>query len=471
LRTSRIQLPLREILLLNFMQTVLRRDLGVRSAALLVVASMLGTGIFGTTGIIQAEVGSAFFVILLWVVGGLVALSGALCYADLAVQMPHAGGDYIYINRIFGPLPSFLNGWVSFIAGFSAPIASSALLTGEYASEFFRVIWPGSALADFFSGTWNRKFLAAALIVVLTLVHTRGVRRGSLIQNFLSLLNIFIVLGFALVGLYLALQKSDTMTVFARESPRSFWGLGIGLMWVMFAYTGYNGATYLAEEVKDPRRNLPRALILGTIGTAGLYLILNLLYFLSTPIAELSGEKAVAALAARHLFGPGTAGMLNFMFCLILIASISAQIMIGPRVYFAMARDHLFFKMAAEIHPHSGTPVKAIVLQSALSIFYVITGTFEEIITFMIFALSIFPVLAVSGLIIRRRKFPAESIFPHPGFLFFPVFFIFFSVLMIVAAFITWTGTSLFALAAVACGIPVFFLWTHFAGRRQKHAH
>lgn len=443
---------------------VLTRQLGVWTATFVVMASMIGSGIFGNTGIIQSAVGEPKMVILLWAIGGVVALSGALCYAELSTLMPHAGGEYVYLKNIFGLLPSFLTGWVSFFVAFSAPAASAALLAGEYLKPAIDIVLPNSfassVLADEVVG---RKIFASLLIVLFTLVHMFNVKRGGLVQNILTIIKVGLVILFMSAGFYVAFNASELPLSGHFESTSNgiqWGGVGVGLLFVMFAYSGWNGATYLAEEIRGPEKNLPIALIGGTLITMILYILLNVLYYLAAPASEISGEKAIAHISASHLFGEKVTTFFNLAFFLMLLSSVSATIMIGPRVYFAMARDRLFFKTAATVHPVFGTPVMSFVIQGILAIIYITSGSYEQIQTYMGIALSIFPLVSVVGLMILRKKRPdIKGPYRTPFYPLFPILFISFTLFTIVTSIIGRPKEAGWALILISLGIPTYYLW------------
>ncbi len=449
----------------------LQRHLGLWTAILVVIASMIGVGIFGNTGIIQMEVRHPLLVLGLWLLGGLIALSGALVYAELATMMPHAGGEYVYLKKSYGLLPSFLTGWVSFIVGFSAPAASAALLSSEYAHKFLIMVAPASALTSLFEEELYRKLYAVLLILLFSLFHSMGVKKGGMVQNVLSFAKLFFISMFAVAGLAVAFLGDGLppmqQIVVGREADWS--GFGVGLLFVMFAYSGWNGATYLAEEIKDPDKNLPRALLMGTTLTIVLYMMLNLVYYLAVPVGELEGQEAVAAVAAGYLFGNNVTVFFNLAFCLMLLSSLSVSIMIGPRVYYAMARDKLFFKAAGRVDPRFGTPMVSISIQAFLAILYVLTGKYDQILAYMGFALSIFPVLTVFGLIYLRKTHPhARRPYQTPLFPLVPLFFIGFSLVIMVTSFLGRPVESSIALAVVLLGIPIYFLWSRFSGEEER---
>lgn len=410
---------------------------------------MIGTGIFTTTGLMLASLQSGWLVMLCWLLGGLVALCGALSYAELAVAMPEAGAEYAYLREIYGPLPAFLSGWISFLVGFSASIAASAVACAEYlsASGFL----PGDSIA--------RKSAAAGIVLALTFIHYCGVRVGGQVQNVLTGLNV-ILLG-ALVAWGFLAGQGDWRFL---NSSSSFWApgrsgqLGVSLLWVMFAYSGWNASAYLAEEVEQPERALPRSLFRGTVIVTALYLLLNLLLFYAAPPESLAGVIAVGKVGSERLFGAEAAKWLSALVSLVLLSALSAYVFIGPRVYYAMARDGLFFRSAMRVHPRFKTPGLSILAQGFCAAVIIVSGTFEELLTYAGFALGIFPCLAVAGLFrLRRSKRGRERPYSVPGYPLVPAFYLAATSCILIVALANRPGPSLAALASVAAGIPIYF--------------
>jgi len=430
--------------------STLPRRIGLITATSVVVANMIGTGIFTTTGFMLARTESGWLVLLAWLLGGLVALCGALSYAELTTMMPHAGGEYVYLRQIYGPLPAFLTGWTSFFVGFSAPVAASAVACAKYL-----------AAAGLIHTTWlAEKSTAAGLVLVLTAVHYCGVRLGAHVQNLLTGLKL--VLLFALVAVGFAVGRgnwdflSGTSEFWARGRPEQ---LGLTMILAMFAYSGWNAAGYIGEEVEEPARNLPRALLLGTLLVMVIYLLVNLLFFFAALPAQLSGVATVAEVAAVQLFGPGAAVKISALIGLGLLSSLSAYVLIGPRVYYAMARDGLFFRFASRIHPRFHTPGLSIVAQGACSVVMILTGTFEQLLTYIGFALGIFPCMAVAGVILLRQREPGrERPYRVWGYPSVPLFFLFVMLTALGVGLINSPKPSLIAIATVAAGVPVYWL-------------
>lgn len=439
----------------------LKRTLKLFPATNLVVANMIGAGIFTTSGLLLQELGSPLLMLGLWAGGGVLALLGALCYGELGAAMPRAGAEYVYLSELFHPVFGFLTGWVSFFAGFSAPLAASALGFSEYLARAV------PAAAGWGSPGLARQILAIAAIGALTLVHLRGIEFGSRVQNVLTVGKVALILSLVAAGF--ALGQGDIGHF--REGAGIERGIGgwktagLSLMWIMFAYSGWNAAAYIGSEIERPERNLPRSLLLGTGIVLLLYLGLNALYVFAVPPAEMSGVIPVGSLATARLFGPSAETVFALLIAFALLSSLSAIIIIGPRVYYAMARDGYFFRAVSDVHPRFRVPAKSIVLQSLLAIAMVMTGTFDQILTYMGFCLGIFPILAAFGIFRLRRA--GTQPYRMPGHPVVPLAFAGVSVLILVLGLLERPVESSVALLTVAAGVPFYFV---FRRSRQRHA-
>ncbi|HZJ20221.1 MAG TPA: amino acid permease [Pricia sp.] len=436
-------------------KTGLSRKLGLFSLTNIVVANMIGAGIFTTSGLLMGELHNPFVMILLWVVGGAIALCGAMSYGELGAAMPQAGGEYTFLSKLFHPIFGFLSGWVSFIVGFSAPIAASAIGFSEYLFHAFPQL---SVFFDF--PEQSLKNIVSILVIVLfSLVHLRGLRFGSLVQDALTLLKVALVIGLILAGFLLG---SGDFSHFETDGLMAldFGGwktLGLSLMWIMFAYSGWNASTYIGSEIRNPEKNLPRSLLLGTGLVMLLYLLLNVLFIYALPPRDMEGVIAIGGLAVDHLFVGSMDTIVSLLIAFALFSSLSAFIIIGPRVYYAMARDGYFFKFLAEIHPVFKVPAKAILIQAFLSIVIVLTGTFDQILTYMGFALGIFPILAVIGVFRLRRS--GRSVLKLPGYPWVQLLYLSVSLFILMLALFERPMESSIALMTVLIGIPLFFIF------------
>ena len=388
----------------------LLRQLGVVSATALVISNMIGTGIFTSTGFLAGDLGDVRLVLSIWVVGALVALAGAFCYSELGVNFPSSGGEYVYLTRAFGPTWGFMTGWVSFFAGFSAPIAFAALAFSDYLGYFFPALKQGQAFVTLGSGAFSIKLggsqvAASALILAFTLLNFVGVSRVAKIQNLLTAAKLLVILAFVALGF---LAGNGNWGNFSQPAVRTSTipvaaQFAVSLFWIYVAYSGWNAATYVAEELRRPERTLPMALAVGTTLVTGVYLALNLVFIYAVPLEQMKGVVAIGSLAATHLFGHQTAGIFSGLMALSLMATVNAMVTIGPRVYYAMAQNGAFFAAAARVHPRWRTPVFAIVCQGVCAALMTLTP-FPDLAIYIGFCLTFFAVLSVASLFVLRRR-------------------------------------------------------------------
>jgi len=437
----------------------LERRLGLFPATNIVVANMIGAGIFTTSGLLMSGLNNPVLMIILWTAGGIIALCGALSYGELGAAMPGAGGEYLFLSKLYSPIFGFLSGWVSFIVGFSAPIAASALGFSEY---FTRAV-PGLAVwlqnNGIMGPVLTKKVLAVSVILIFTFIHYRGIKYGARIQNALTLLKILLIVILLTAGFSSGKGDFSNFTAGGKIlSGLAGWKtIGLSLMWIMFAYSGWNASTYLGAEIKNPSRNLPGSLIYGTIIVMILYLGINILYVYGINPEAMKGVISVGGLAMGNLFGKSAEVLFSILIAFALFSSLSAFIIIGPRVYYSMAKDGLFFKSAARIHKKFQVPSNSILLQCLIAVILVMSGTFEQVLTYMGFALGIFPVLTVMG-IWKLRKNNPEALkikgFPVPQIIYIAA-----GILILVLSFLERPLESSIALLTVFIGIPVYFIF------------
>ena len=426
----------------------LKRQIGGFTATSLVVANMIGAGIFTTSGLLAGYLPSSGWILAAWVVGGLIALSGALCYAELATRMPQEGGEYVYLRRLFHPSLGFLTGWTSFIVGFTVPIAGSAMGFSEYVL--------GGLEGD--AAVWIKKGVAVGIIALFTAIHYRGVRLGGRVQNGLTALKVLLILGLASAGLW-ASQGGGVPIRFLPLSNTPGLAVGTAMMLVMFSYSGWNATAYIAGEVRHPRRVLPLSLIGGTLTVMLLYVAMNVFVLKLVPFDDLRGTVTVVEAASVRAFGPWVGRGLGLMAGVALLSSLCAFILIGPRVYYAMARDRQFFPFAARVHPRYGVPGSSILIQGGLAMVAVALGSFEQLLVYIGFALNLFPWLAVAGLFVaRRRRIGEEMAVKVWGYPVLPIFYLASSLVLMGVAFVNRPLESSLALATVALG-AAGYLW------------
>ena len=440
----------------------LDRRLGPLDAAAIVVSNVIGGGIFFVPILVAQFVGDARAMLAVWLAGGAFAFMGAMAYAELAALRPRAGGEYVYLREAFGPLAAFLTGWTSFVAGFSGAIAASAVALSGYLGRFVPLAGDGTplvtlALPGIPLVVSPRTLVALGVIVVLTGVHVRGLGPGRLVQNALGGTKVAALLAFIAIGFAVGHgSASQLVTAGDVRAP----GLLLAFIPVMFTYSGWNAAVYVAEEVRSPGRNVPLALGLGTLAVVLIYLGLNALYLYALPVSELAsvpGARLVDTVAER-LFG-FVAGNLVAAFTVVSIAaSVSAMIIAGPRVYFAMARDGLFPAAAGRVHPRFRAPVFAIVAQSIWSGVLVLSGTLAQLVSYTGFALVLFSGVAVAALFVLRRREPdAPRPFRAWGYPWAPAIFVAACAVMVVNELWRNPGTSAAGVTIIAAGLPVYW--------------
>jgi APA family basic amino acid/polyamine antiporter len=445
----------------------LKRDIGLPTALALVIANMVGTGIFTTTGFIIGEVGSSLSLLACWLLGGLFALAGALCYGELGASIPKAGGEYAYLHRAFGPLPAFLSGWISLIVGFSAPIAAAAIAFAAYLAG-------GDSTPWFTFEPWGFRILhlspasliACAAVAVLSLVHCHSLGLGKRVQNILTLFKLLLITGFIAAGFWIGQGDMAHFTETLPDTAAGAGGFAVALIFASFAYSGWNAAAYLGSEIRNPGRNLPRALIIGTTVVIGLYLLLNMVYLYALPPEKMQGVLEVGEKAAAALFGENVGALFGIAVALGLLSVISAMIMAGPRVYFAMARDGLFFHSLARVQDGRKTPARAILFQGAVAVVMILMAAFDQLLIYMGFTLSLTAMLAVAGLFrIRSRHPDAGNAYRCPGYPLTPLFFIAGNLWIIVY---TITSRPLAVLSGVLTILAGIGLYEIFRRRRNR---
>jgi APA family basic amino acid/polyamine antiporter len=444
----------------------LDRRLGPFDAAAIVVSNVIGGGIFFVPVIVAQMVPHGAAILTVWLAGGALAFAGAMAYAELSALRPRAGGEYVYLREAFGPLAAFLTGWTSFVAGFSGAIAASAVALAEYVGRFvpaaadptpiFTVPLPLLPLV-----VSPRSIVALAPIAILSFIHIRGLGPGRIVQNVLAGLKASALVAIIALGFMFG-TGSPAAIVSGAAVPAS--GMLLALVPIMFTYSGWNAATYVAEEIRDPGRNVPLALGLGTVTVIVIYVALNALYLYVLPASELGSLSGrLLDVVGERLFGAGVANAIAVFTIVSLSASISAMTLAGPRVYYAMAKDGLFLPAAARVHPRFRTPSAAIIAQGLWSAVLILCGTLSQLVSYTGFAVVLFSAVAVSCVFVLRRRDPdAPRPFRAWGYPWAPGIFVVACAAMVVNEMIRNGPTALAGVAVIAAGVPVYF----FFGRR-----
>ena len=445
--------------------TDLKRKIGLFPVTNIVIANMVGTGIFITSGLLLTDLNHPLIMVLIWLAGGLMALFGALCYGELGAAYPEAGGEYVFLSRLFHPALGFLSGWVSFIVGFSAPIAAASIGFSEYFIRAVPNVLAWGEVIGISNPELTKSIFSVFIVLLFTTIHLRGLEFGVMVQNGLTIYKVLLIAGLIFIGFVFG--KGDISHLMT-ESHYTFdfkgWKtIGLAFLWISFSYSGWNASTYIGSEIKNPQKNLPYSLMLGTGIVILLYLGLNILFVYAIPPAEMKGVISVGGLAVAKLFGKSWEQVFSFLVALALFSSISAYIILGPRIYFAMAKNGHFFSFASKVNSKTGVPARSIILQSAIAIVMVLTSTFDQILTFMGFSLGIFPILAVFGLF-KLRKLNISK-YKMPGFPYIPGIYLFVATTILILGFFERPVESSIAIGTVLLGIPAYLV---FAANKNK---
>ncbi len=442
-------------------EPTLQRRLGPYDAATIVISNVVGGGIFFIPVMVAGLVPTGWAMLGAWAVGGVLAFAGAMAYAELATLRPRAGGEYVYLREAFGPLAAFLSGWTSFVAGFSGAIAAGTVALAEYLGRFLPAAGDKTPLLTLPLPyvplvVTPQALVAIAAIFLLSLVHLHV--SGRFVHNVLTAVKVVAITAFIALGLAVGHGSlAHVATAHPSSAPATGWLLS--LIPIMFAYSGWNAATYVAEEIRDPSRNLPRALGFGTLAVVGVYLALNVLYLYAMPIADLAAlpDGRLTDIVAERLFG-FAAGQLIAIFTIVgIAASVSAMVLAGPRIYYAMARDGVFLAAAGRVHPRFRTPMPAIFAQAAWSSVLVLSATLSQLVAYTGFSVVLFSGVAVVALFVLRWRDPrAERPFRALGYPIAPALFVLASLVMVVNEVWHNPGTSLAGLAVIAAGLPLY---------------
>lgn len=445
----------------------LPRTIGAFTGACVVVANVIGVGIFTTPGFLARDLGSPFAVLTIWVLGAILALAGALSYSELGAAFPEAGAEYVYLREAYGPLWGYLSGWTSFFVGFTAPIAAACIGFSAYLSHFASPLGPDSILWSAHLGSFRWQLSGGQIVALialwmLTLAHMSGVERGGKLQVILTVGKVACIV--ALIALGLLLGSGDWGHFRSAESgllpPTAFRNSAVSLIFVLYCFSGWNAAAYLAGEMKQPNRTIPLSLLAGTGVVTALYIGLNVLFLYGLGISEMSGVLEIGEKASRALFGPVATHFVAAMMALSILASASAMVLAGPRVYFAMASDGLFPKSFAGIHSHYRSPATAIFFQSLWASVLVLTGTFEQLVVYSGFVLVLFSALAVAAVMVLRWRRPyLTRPFRLPLYPYTSLAFLGFSAWILLYTLQGRPKESLLGIATVLLGLPFYFYW------------
>ncbi len=450
----------------------LLRVLGIWSAASIVVGTVIGSGVFLVPSNMIAKVGSVKMLFVVWVVAGVLSLFGALTYAELSAAMPEAGGEYVYLNAAYGPFWGYLYGWTQFSVAKSGSIATLAAGFYTYLTVFLPVLAQPALVTPFMIGPNHSRFeihygqlVAIGVILILAGVNYVGVRVGGNLQILVTLVKVLLICGIIAVGLFSG--KGD-FSHFSQHIPSvggvaGFFAAMVSALW---AYDGWNNVSMVSSEIKEPGRNLPRALILGTLAVIGIYLLINVAYFYVLTPGEVAGSERLAANMMSHLYGSTAAAAVSVAVMISIFAALNGSILTGSRVPYAMARDGLFFKTAAKVHPKFLTPGNSVIMLCLWSSVVVLSGWYDDLYNFVIFGSWILYLMTTLSVFVLRKKQP-DLVRPYRtlGYPIVPVLFVAVAAFLLVSTVQTRPRESLMGLFLMALGVPFYYYWKSRRGK------
>lgn len=416
--------------------------IGFFTAISLVIANMIGTGVFTSLGFQLFDIHSVFSILLLWFLGGIISLCGALVYGELGVAMPRSGGEYVYLSKLMHPAVGFLSGWTSSTVGFAAPVALASMALGTYLNKLFPEI--------------NPTLSALAVVFAITLIHAINLKSGSSFQKIITLLKVLVIIVFIAAGFFYS--PNHEITILPQTNSVSeifsapFW---VSLIYVSYAYSGWNAASYLAGDMDNPKKNLPLALFLGTLVVMIIYVLLNYIFLYSSPANELRGVLEIGHVSATHIFGDNIGKLMSGVIAFLLLSSISAMIMAGPRIIKSMGEDIPLLNALAKTNKNN-VPYVAVLTQSLITIVLILTSQFEAVLTFVGFSLSIFTFLTVLSVFILRAKKIENTGYKTWGYPVTPIIFLLLNGFTIYFVFAQKPIESLYGLLNLLIGFIIY---------------
>jgi APA family basic amino acid/polyamine antiporter len=426
------------------------RKINLHTAVFIVIANMIGTGVFVSLGYQLDGIQSGFAIIMLWLLGGVIALCGALSYGELASAMPRSGGEYHYLTQIFHPLLGFLSGWISVTVGFAAPVALAAIALSDYVAYVYPSI--------------NPLLFTCAIVVLITIVHSFTLKRSAVFQDVTTIMKIALIIFFVIAGLMMASSQHISLMPVNSSIKEQSWtsiftaAFAVSLNWIYFAYSGWNASAYIANDMENPKVNIPKSLLYGTLIVTVLYVLINYVFMNSAPIDELkkSGD-GVAYVSAVHIFGANGGKIMAILIAVTLVSTVSSMIFIGPRVAQVMGEDMSQLSFLAKKNNH-GVPVIATVVQSAITIMLV-TFKFTDVLVYAGFTLNLMTFLTVLGLFVMRIKGKIKSdSYKTIGYPVTPFIFLILSAWTLYFTMSNKPTQSLLGLATILAGSVIYFI-------------
>ena len=430
------------------MSTGLKRTLGTTDLTLLVVGNVIGSGIFLVPSSVLRQSGESVTVAMsVWLVGGVLSLLGALSYGELGAMDKGSGGLYSYIRDGFGPFPAFLYGWTLFFVIGAGTIATLAVAASNYMGQ----------LADI--NPMQKKIIASTLILIMMVINVRGTRGSASVQNLATVIKVMAILGMS--AILFTLGEGGPVTPLAQvATPASLTGVGLSIISVLWAYEGWQYVTFAAGEATSPQKSLPRAIAIGTSALIVIYLTANFAYLAALGPARVAASDRVAGEAVAQVLGPAAGGIIALAIIISMYSAAHATVITAPRVYYSMARDGLFFAKLGEVHPAFGTPAVAIIASCVWAIVLALTGTFEQLLTYVVFVGWIFYALGAAAVIALRIKRPdAERPFKVPGYPLTPILFVLAAAAIVLNTMISQPRQSAIGIGVVLLGAPAYLVW------------
>jgi APA family basic amino acid/polyamine antiporter len=415
------------------------------TAISVVIANMIGTGVFTSIGFQVIDLHTTFAILLLWVLGGIMALCGALTYGEIGAAFPNSGGEYIYLSKLYHPLVGFLSGWVSSTVGFAAPVALAAMALGKYVQSVFPSV--------------NETILAITVVCILTLIHSYNLRFGAAFQRVATVIKVVFIVLFITAGFIYTPQHSISILPTERSSIDIFSGaFAVSLYWVSYSYSGWNAAAYMTGDIKDPSKNLPKSLLIGTSIVTIFYLLLNYIFLYTAPVNELAGQVEIGHISAQHIFGQQIGNVIGIVIALLLVSSISAMILAGPRVASSIGKNITPLKVFATENKQ-GVPYVSIMTQSLIAIILIASAKFDDVLKLIGFVLTVFTFLTVLGVFVLRTKFKhIEKPYKTWGYPVTPILFLIINAWILCFGFYIEPKMSLYGLGLIALGVVVWFI-------------
>jgi len=421
-----------------------KKSIGFYTATSIVIANMVGTGVFTSLGYQVLDIKNGSSILLLWIIGGVVSLLGAFCYAEIGTTFPKSGGEYNYLSKMYHPAVGFMSGFVSSTVAFAAPVAAAALALGTYFHNVFDV---------------DPKITASIVVVLLSFLHAYTLNWGSKIQTIFTGIKVLLIVTFIVCGLFAGHTGDVSFNMNSNTlGDVTTAAFAIALFFVSYSYSGWNASSYIAGEIENPKKNLPKSLLYGTVIVTILYVLLNYVFLYSAPIAELAGKGDVGFVSANFIFGVTGGKIISIVISILLVSSVSSMVMAGPRVSQAMGTDMKSLSFLSKTTKNH-TPLNATFFQCIISLFFIFTATFSQVITYIGFTLMLFTFLTVFGLfIIRIKKMNTVDSFRTPLYPITPILFLIFNSWLLYFGFTQKPVESLVGVGTVLLGLVVYFI-------------